>query len=217
MIDQFNRLFEIIKTLRSENGCPWDREQTVKTMSSSLIEESHELVEAIETGKNEDLEEELGDLFFLTLFVSYMAEQEGKLTVEKVIRGIADKLVRRHPHVFGGLEEKNVENIITNWESIKLTEQKNLSRITPFDGIPKALPEVQRFYKILDKMKRNNLSIPEVTKEVLKEGFNAFITQDSPESLETFVFQFIVYNYIKDNDLSLTIRKISRRTIEKYS
>jgi tetrapyrrole methylase family protein / MazG family protein len=217
MINQFNRLFDIIKTLRSENGCPWDREQTVQSMASSLIEETHELVEAIETGNNEDMAEELGDLFFLALFVSYIAEQEGRLSVEAVIRGIADKLVRRHPHVFGKLDEKNVEKIITNWESIKLSEKKNQGRKTPFDGIPNGLPDVQRFYKILDKIKRTGEPIKKVSKEDLQQSFNEFIQKNGQEQLGNFLFDFMTYNYLLDNDLSLNIRKISRQTIEKYA
>ena len=130
---EFDRLFEIIKILRGENGCSWDKKQRVDTMRESLIEETYEIVDAIDSNSNEDLKEELGDLFFLSLFVSYIAEQEGRLKVEEVIRDVGDKLVRRHPHVFGSMDEKNADKIIGIWEDVKKNEEKNKERKRIFD------------------------------------------------------------------------------------
>jgi len=147
-MEQFQRLLNIIIQLRSENGCPWDKEQTVESLVPDIIEETYEVVDAIESGDEEDLEEELGDLFFLVLFVSYIKEQEKRLTVENILKKVSDKLIRRHPHVFSNIKVKSIDNIIENWESIKLSEAKNQKRKTPFDGIPKGLPEIQRFKKL---------------------------------------------------------------------
>ncbi len=158
----------------------------------------------------------MGDLFFLTLFISYIAEQEKKLTVDNVLKGIADKLIRRHPHVFGGLEEDNVNRIIENWESIKLSEAKNQKRKTPFDGIPKGLPEIQRFFKILEKTRQAGKEIKNVKKKDLKEQFESFLQGSNDEKTTYFIENFFIYCFINKIDLPQVIRKISDQKIDDF-
>lgn len=216
-MDQFERLYSIIRKLRSEEGCPWDREQSTRTMVPSLIEETYETVEAIEKGTDADLEEELGDLFFLTLFIGYMGEQEKRLTVENMIRGIADKLVRRHPHVFGTEGVENVDQIIANWESIKRSEKKNEHRKTPFDGIPKGLPAIQRFNKIMDKAKRAGIKPEKTLTRDLEVAQRAYFRKKTAKNLENLTEKMLNFMYINKIDLSKTIRSISDRKIREFS
>jgi MazG family protein len=215
-MEEFQKLYGIIQTLRGENGCPWDKEQTVRSIKQDIIEEAHELVEAIEKNDNADLEEEVGDLFFLALFTAYIAEEEKRMTVKGAINGVAEKLIRRHPHVFGGSDEKNVDQILVNWEAIKNAEKKNQSRTTPFDGIPKSLPEIQRFFKILEKIKRAKGKIEKVQKEKLKSSFEAFLEQKESMESYSFIKDLFYYSFNAGIDLSSFVRKISLEAIEKH-
>jgi MazG family protein len=216
-MDQFERLFSIIRKLRSDEGCPWDREQSTRTMVPSLIEETYETVEAIEKGTDADLEEELGDLMFLTLFVGYMGEQEKRLTVENMIKGAADKLVRRHPHVFGTTDVENVDEIIRNWETIKRAEKKNEHRKTPFDGIPKGLPAIQRFNKIVDKAGRAGFHTKKTDKKDVIQAGNAYFKKSTGKNLEIYMESMLNYMHQKKIDLSKTIRDISDRKIKEFT
>lgn len=215
-MEQFDRLYSIIRKLRSDEGCPWDREQSTETMVASLIEETYEVVEAIENNKNEDLEEELGDLMFLSLFVAYLAEQENRLTVENTIKGAADKLVRRHPHVFGTTDVNNVDQVIENWESIKLAEKKNRHRKTPFDGIPKGMPEIQRYNKVMEKAKRAGLKSDKTDIKKLKTAGNRYFNKTNKKNLNDMVRSLVNYCYHKKIDLPKLIRSITDETQSNF-
>jgi tetrapyrrole methylase family protein/MazG family protein len=140
------RFHELVRTLREQ--CPWDREQTHISLTRHLIEETYELVEAIESGDDEHLAEELGDLLFQVEFHAVIAEQEGRFTIADVARGIHDKLVHRHPHVFGSVDADTAEEVLTNWEAIKQAEK---GRTTLFEGIPGGLPSLAHAAKVQRK------------------------------------------------------------------
>lgn len=129
-------LREIMRTLRGENGCPWDRKQTISSLKPYIIEEAFEVVEAIDRGPDE-LEDELGDLLLQIVFVSQIAEEEGLFTLDSVAERIADKLVRRHPHVFGETQVKDADEVVQNWNKIK--KDKEAKRYL-MDGIPTTMP-----------------------------------------------------------------------------
>ncbi len=124
MNDKFNQLREIITKLRSEDGCPWDREQTQESLKPCLIEEVYEVVEAIESGDKEQLKEELGDLFIQLLSHIQLASEKGLFEVDDVLESACDKLVRRHPHVFGSIKIDSSAEVLVNWEKIKREEKK---------------------------------------------------------------------------------------------
>ncbi len=121
---QLGRLQQIVRTLRGPQGCAWDREQNYHSIRSDLIEECYEVVEAVTSGNFEDLKEELGDLLFLVFFYVAMAEEEGRFTISDIAKEVADKLVRRHPHVFAGQKVSGVDEIVKNWEEIKAAEKR---------------------------------------------------------------------------------------------
>jgi len=105
------------------NGCPWDMEQTIESLAPFIIEEAYEVVSAIDSGVTEDIKEELGDLLFQVIFVSRIAEEEGEFTVEDVIKTLVEKMVRRHPHVFGDKLADTPEEVLVHWEEVKKTEK----------------------------------------------------------------------------------------------
>ena len=145
--------------LRSPKGCPWDREQSHLTRSRHASEEVYELIDAIEAQDDHEMAEELGDLLLQVVFHCQLARERGAFDFEKVTRHLVDKLIRRHPHVFGTTKVKNVDEVWANWEKIKKAEKDgtHLERKSAFDGIPKHLPALLRAEKLLKKAKKAKL------------------------------------------------------------
>jgi len=131
-------LVMVQERLRGVGGCPWDAEQTHETLARYAVEEVHELLEAIAQGQDEGLLEELGDLLLQVVFHAQVAEDRGAFTVDEVARGITDKLVRRHPHVFSDAQVSGSQEVLANWEELKAAEKPE--RTGPFDGVPVAQP-----------------------------------------------------------------------------
>jgi len=147
--EKFQELVEIMEKLRRE--CPWDREQTNKSIKHNLIEEAYELLEAIEEDNNEAMVEELGDLLLQVLFHSQIKKDEGKFDINDVMENLKEKLIRRHPHVFGSQDYDKLEGSthLEKWEKLK---EKEKNRKSILDGIPKRMPALQRALKIQKKM-----------------------------------------------------------------
>src|SRR5712671_3824810 len=154
-----NELLRIMARLRSPTGCPWDREQDHRSLRFHAVEEVYELMDAIEAGDDHEMLEELGDLLLQVVFHCQLAKERGAFDFDKVVRHITTKLVRRHPHVFGNLTVKNVDQVWVNWEQIKRAEKHGTTHARPsaFDGIPKHLPALLRTEKLLKKARRANL------------------------------------------------------------
>lgn len=148
---------EIIKKLRSENGCPWDREQTHMSLRPCMMEEAAEVAAAIRiydrTGSYENLREELGDVLLQVVMHACIAEEEGLFTLGDVVSEVAEKMVRRHPHVFGDVSVETSGQVLQNWEEIKKEEKKGKTRTeTPLREIPMELPALTRASKVLKKV-----------------------------------------------------------------
>ena len=151
-------LVQVMARLRDpQDGCPWDLEQTHQTLKKYVIEEAYEVVEAVDLGSAEKLCEELGDLVLQAVFHAQLAAEAGQFTIDDVTRGITNKLIRRHPHVFGDAQVDDAEHVLRNWEQIKRAEHGNRERESLLDGIPPALPALMRAL--------------EVSKRVVKVGF----------------------------------------------
>jgi MazG family protein len=144
----FDRLMDLIRTLRSENGCPWDRKQTPQTIHPYILEEYHEMVEAIDQGSGPEIADELGDLIFLTIFLAYLFEQMGTASIKEILDGSVEKMRRRHPHVFGDVQVKDSADVIDNWGRIKAAEENIRHRASILDGIPRSLPALNRAQKL---------------------------------------------------------------------
>ena len=143
--DTFVKLVEIMKQLRKD--CPWDREQTHDSIKAATLEETHELIEAIDNKDYEEMKGELGDILLHIVFHSEIASESDRFDVDDVIQGIVDKLIRRHPHVFGDVKVKDNKEILKNWEQIKMEE----GRDSVLQGVPKNLPQLQRAYRLQEK------------------------------------------------------------------
>ena len=156
-MEAFNRLHETIRRLRAPGGCPWDREQTPETLRETLIEEAYETVEAITEGDTDHVCEELGDVFLNAVMLSYMYEQQESFTVTDVLETVSDKLIRRHPHVFGetdgyagpgsGKETDTPEKVLDQWDEIK-QKVEGRKGSSALDGVSMGLPSLERAKKL---------------------------------------------------------------------
>jgi len=154
--DTFEGLLEIMDRLREPGGCPWDREQTYSTLRGYLLEEAYEVAQALDDGDEPALCEELGDLLFQIVFLSRIGKENRSFTADDVVRSIAAKMVRRHPHVFGEAKVRDSDDVLRNWEEIKRQEQKSKSPDPAgvLDGVPAALPALLKAYRIGTKTSR---------------------------------------------------------------
>ncbi|MSN26734.1 MAG: nucleoside triphosphate pyrophosphohydrolase [Geobacter sp.] len=149
----FEQLLSIMKKLRGPGGCPWDAEQTHESLTRYLLEETYEVIEAIDEKSPQHLKEELGDLLLQPVFHAAIAEEAGDFTMNDVIETLCQKLIRRHPHVFGDLDIKDSNAQIENWEKIK-KEEKGVERSSALSGVPNQLPSLLRAHKISEKASR---------------------------------------------------------------
>jgi XTP/dITP diphosphohydrolase len=156
-----NDLLRVMARLRSREGCPWDREQDHMSLRWHAVEEVYELIDAIEAGDDHELAEELGDLLLQVVFHCQLGKERGAFHFETVARHITDKLIRRHPHVFGDAKVKDVDQVWANWEKIKRTEKHGTRHARPsaLDGIPKHLPALLRAEKLVKKAHRAKLPV----------------------------------------------------------
>ena len=164
----FEELVDIMAKLRSEAGCPWDREQTHQTLRPYLIEEAYEVLDALDNREDGDFRDELGDLLLQVVFHAQIAAEERRFDVHDVARAINEKLVRRHPHVFGDTRADTADEVLTNWEKIKREEKGSEDRKSVLDGLPAGMPALLRAYRIQEKVARVNFDWDDV-KEVLEK------------------------------------------------
>jgi len=168
----FARLVEIMATLRSPTGCPWDREQTPDTLKPYLIEETYEVLEALEAQDLQAFKEELGDLLLQIVFHSQLMAEAGVFTIDDVAQAIADKLVRRHPHVFGEVKVKDADEVVQNWAKIKAKEKAGKADRSVLAGVPHGAPALIQAQRLGEKASRVGFdwtSAPEVLKKIEEE------------------------------------------------
>ncbi len=147
------RLRKIVSKLRGEGGCPWDREQTLQTLKQCLLEESYEVLDAIDSNDLAHHAEELGDLLLQVLLQAEIRKEKGEFSFDDVVEGLSEKLIRRHPHVFGDVKVAGSKDVLKNWEAIKSAEKK-AERKSAMDGIPRHFPSLQRAHKVQTRAAR---------------------------------------------------------------
>ena len=157
------RLLGIMRKLRGPDGCPWDREQTLDSLKSNLIEETYEVIDAIESGDRAELRGELGDLLLQVVFQAQICEEAGEFNFDDVVNGIADKLVRRHPHVFGDAQADTSGEVLRNWEKIKKTEKDAETPRSLVEGIPRHLPALAKANLVQKRVARAGFEWDEVS------------------------------------------------------
>ena len=164
----FQELLDIADTLHGPNGCPWDKEQTFRSLRPHLLEELHEVLEAVDEDDADKMVEELGDLLFIIVFYAKLGQKSARFQMEDILQAVASKLIRRHPHVFGEVEVKNAADVVHHWERIKKMEKKE--RKNALEGIPKTLNALARAQKIVGKMIRKNIDFPAASEKKSSEA-----------------------------------------------
>lgn len=174
------QLLEIMAILRAPEGCPWDREQDHHTLRYHAVEEVYELLDAIDAQDDYEMAEELGDLLLQVVFHAQLARERGAFDFDALTQRLVDKLIRRHPHVFGEIKVKDVDQVWANWEQIKRAEKAGSrhERKSALDGIPTRLPALMKAQKLVKKVKKSGLpaaaaaaSRPKTTQEVARQLF----------------------------------------------
>jgi len=153
-MEALDRLMDIMTTLRGPGGCPWDMEQNHKSIMKCLIEETYELADAIEEENQVEIKEELGDVFLQVVFHSAIAKDNNWFTLDEIVNELCDKLIYRHPHVFGDAKVSNSEDVIKNWERLKRKENAKKQRESILSGIPNTLPALLNALKIQSVVSR---------------------------------------------------------------
>lgn len=161
-MDVFKEVLELIQHLHGPKGCPWDQKQTYASLQPYLIEEMHEVLEAVDEKSTEKMIEELGDLLYVILFYAQIAQEKKQFDLKTICRALKEKLIRRHPHVFGAKPTQNMEEIIAMWEQVKKSENQGKNRQSKIDGIPQSLPLLVKAQKIMQKILRT--PFPELPK-----------------------------------------------------
>ena len=186
------RLIQLVETLRGADGCPWDREQTPRSMSVYLIEEVYELIDAIESDNPQRICEELGDVLFHILFIARIYEELKQFDIARAANSIYDKMIRRHPHVFGGDKTANTQQIRERWHAIKKTEKVAASEESVLDSIPVQLPALMRAYRVSERAARTGFdwtdiaSVMEKVQEEWIEFKQALQNEDPGETANEF-------------------------------
>ncbi len=221
----FEELVDVIATLRSENGCPWDREQTHETLKSTLIEETYETLEAIDVGDPKKLKEELGDLLLNIMLQAQIAAEDENFDIYGVIETLTEKLIRRHPHVFGDVDVENSDEVLKNWEAIKRQEAGYEDRKSVLDGIPSALPTLLRAQKIQNRAARVGFDWDELKDVVAKveeelEEVKVSINAGEPEAIEMelgdLLFAIVNLCRFMEHQAEETLRQANRKFTKRF-
>jgi tetrapyrrole methylase family protein/MazG family protein len=220
--DVFAGLIGLMSRLRSKDGCPWDREQTHKTLLPYLIEESYEVLDTIEAGDDGKLKEELGDLLLQIVFHAQIAKERRKFDIHAVIKHLAEKLKTRHPHVFGRKGGATKEEVLKNWEHIKLRTDKGENK-TVLSGIPRHLPALLKAYRVQEKVARfdfdwrNALEVFTKIEEEIGELKKALgRKKTTPNEIEDEVGD-ILFSWVNlSRHLNVNPEFALRRTIDKF-
>ena len=221
---RFDRLMEIMRQLRAPGGCPWDAEQSHESLKRYLLEEAYEVIEAIDAKDPNHLKEELGDLLLQPVFHAAIAEEQGQFSMNDILDAINDKLVRRHPHVFGSEVIESSEAQVANWEKIKKGE-KGDERKTALSGIPPQLPALMQAHKITEKAARVGFDWEHVDQvmakvmEELHEFEEAMLSGDQVEmeaELGDLLFAIVNLGRFLAIDPEEALRKTIRRFTRRF-
>jgi len=205
----FNDLVEIMKILRSPEGCPWDREQDHKSIRQNFIEETYEAIEAIDTEDSELLKEELGDVLLQVVFHSEIEQSQGGFNIDDVCDGVCKKLIVRHPHVFGDVVAETSDKVLTNWDNIKMKTKSQKTQSDAIDSVAKSLPALMRSTKVQQKASKVgfdwddvNGAMEKVSEELseLKEAVKSSDKENIHEELGDLLFAVVnVSRFLKED------------------
>jgi tetrapyrrole methylase family protein/MazG family protein len=223
---KFKELLKLMERLRGPEGCPWDREQTFHTLIPCLIEEAYEVVEAIELEERGKLQEELGDLLFQIIFLAQMAKENGWFEMKDILATSLEKMVRRHPHVFGNKKAKNAQEALARWRAMKEEEKvKKKAEGSLFSEVPHQLPAIMRAQKITEKAskvgfdwKKSDEVLKKVEEEI-GELRQAIESGDKPrieDELGDTLFAMVNLGRFVDTDVEHALRKATNKFISRF-
>ncbi len=215
----FDSLIKIMETLRGPQGCPWDKKQTRETLKPFLVEELYELLEALDEDDPEKVKEELGDLLFQIVFHCHLSGENGEFDMRDVVNNISDKMVRRHPHVFGSADLMTSEDVLVHWEEHKKKEGKE--RESVLDGVPRALPALYRAQRLQDKASRVGFDwkrIEDVFKKLDEEldELRAALDKKDQQAIEDEMGDIFFVLVRISNFAGVTPEDALRKTISKF-
>ena len=216
----FNSLRELVEVLRSEDGCPWDAEQTHASIRTDLIEETYEVIEAIDTDDRELLREELGDVMFQVIFHSRIEEEQGTFDVNDVIGDIIDKMILRHPHVFGDVEVDGSAQVLDNWEKIKKVEKSRTTVKEQLEAVPKQFPALIRAKKVVKKASKAGYDFGSAEENAdaivwLAQTAASCDGEEKQAALTEIIFRSVVLAGA-DADVEMNLGKYTDAFIEAY-
>ncbi|MBT8374270.1 MAG: nucleoside triphosphate pyrophosphohydrolase [Deltaproteobacteria bacterium] len=216
-------LIRLIETLRGENGCPWDREQTPETLAIYLVEEIYELLDAIESGTPQEVCEELGDVLFQIFFMADLFHDMGHFDIYDTASKNTEKMIRRHPHVFANVETKSTDEIRERWHKIKMQEKNKSRAVSVLDSVPVKLPALMRAYRISERAAAtgfdwdNISSVMEKVEEELSEFNSALVNKNDEVAMEFGDILFTLVNVARfarihpETALTVSIKKFEKR------
>ncbi|MFN3534649.1 MAG: MazG family protein [Desulfatiglandales bacterium] len=208
----FTELVEIIKTLRGPNGCPWDRAQTLKTAKEYVLEEAYELLDAVEKTDHKGVLEEAGDLLFQVLFLINLEEEEGSFHIKDVIRNVKEKMIRRHPHVFGNASVKDADEVLANWQKIKEEEKGKKNKGS--NGMPYSMPgskQLTKIFKMLEK-KAIRIDIHDIAKRLKHLSEETLFEPDQElesKKILNLLLLLILYAFTKSIDIDSEMKRFA--------
>lgn len=226
--DPVARLRALMKRLLDPGGCPWDREQTHESLKQYMIEEAYEVCEAIDSGKDDDISEELGDVALQVVFHSELAEREGRFSFDDVYSKICTKLLDRHPHVFGDVTAEDSETVLKNWEAIKKDEKRrkadgqDAAAVSVLDGVPVALPSLQRARRLQEKASKIGFDWDrrEAVADKVREEVEEFLEESRAGSREGLEEEFgdLLFSLVNiSRFLDIEPEEALRRACRKFS
>ncbi|KUK14478.1 MAG: nucleoside triphosphate pyrophosphohydrolase [Synergistetes bacterium] len=220
---EFERLLGIMEMLRGENGCPWDKKQTLESLLSYLLEETYEVVDAVKRRDYVSLKEELGDLLLQVVFQAQITKEEGLFDIKDVIETISEKLINRHPHVFGKENFKDADEVLLNWERMK-KEEKNKKSI--LDGVPLHIPALLRAYELQERARRVGFDwerTEDVMKKVeeewkeLKEAYHSGDARKMEEELGDLLFAIVNLARFMGVNPELALHNVNEKFKRRFS
>jgi tetrapyrrole methylase family protein/MazG family protein len=222
----FKTLYDIVTRLRAPGGCPWDREQDPVSLRGDLIEETYECIEAIDEQNPDHIREELGDLFLLATMLSYMHEEKSLFSVADVLQTVSEKLVRRHPHVFGDTKVKDSTEVLNNWAKIKVEQEGRKPKDSVLDEVSAGLPPLDRAWKLQKKAAKAGFDWPNVEgviekiREELDEVVEAAASEEAGERIEEelgdLLFSVVNLCRYRKVEPSVALRRTNSKFINRF-
>jgi len=212
--ESFARLIEIVRRLRSKEGCPWDRKQKVKDLKNYLLEEVYELLDALQSRNKELIKEELGDLFFLLVFLSYLFEETSFFTVKEVLEEIIKKMILRHPHVFSSQKVKSKEEVLNKWVKAK---SKTKKRLTLWERLPQNSPSLFSTYLFLKELKAlRRVSRKELEKALLEVISKVKHSQKKDLLIDLIFYSALFLSYSQQNPELLLKKRLKQESLKLF-